>query len=652
MADIFYVESGYVDSGYFVYTADAASAVSASATLSVQADRLQGNVINLDSTTSLTSSVDRIRKGSSTLAVTATVSSQADRIRTVNKTLTSQATLQSNAGKDVVASATLSVTANLDANVVTKRGAASLIMSSGTMSVRGNAIFRIASPNTIPGANNVTTGIHSTTSTVSTWNPSGTWNINPGTTISFWARKDLVSDNNGVILNSASFSSPYVSGLTVELKQGSINLRARYYTDDNPLIETTLTWTDVSQDLVVDTEWHHYLFYVEVWTEQSYGREYRVKLWQDGIDLGSQTQFGPDDINTVIKGPFNIGFEKTWNSTTNTFNLTNSNKIFRGCIAQLWLDDDVASNYAISSWYNNGYVNSLPAGPRYTTTFNYPYDASTAFYRVSGTTLTQSSLTYEWLCNQENVKFLDTVSSVNFLGGILRGARSTLSAQASITKAIGDTNVSGEATLQAITQLAVEARRLPGTGAVLDTRATLVVRPNFIEQSSAHLSASASLTTSPTYAIFGSATLPVTSSARTVTSAEATLASQFTIEQYGDKVVGGTAHLDSHFEVPTAIGGVNIIARANNIHSEFTLSAKLTVVPKQDDLMTVFVPQDSRGLRVLPETRFATVEIESNLNRVLMETKEITVSYESRQIREAVNPALETTPLRIRRIPA
>jgi hypothetical protein len=106
---------------------------------------------------------------------------------------------------------------------------------------------------------------------------------------------------------------------------------------------------------------------------------------------------------------------------------------------------------------------------------------------------------------------------------------------------------------------------------------------------------------------------------------------------------------------------VNTTVRANggmffagnfDIQPVFSLRARLTIVPVPDDLTTLFVGYESRGLRVVPETRFTSVESESNLNRILMETRAIEVAPESRTIREAVDPALSVTAQRIRRIPA
>lgn len=596
MADIFYVESGYVDSGYFVYTADAASIVSASATL---------NCI-------------------------------AGVIKESSATVNSSATLSTNAGKDVVASATLAVTATLDANIVTTRGAASLVVSSGTLSARGNAIFELGDTKGIPGfpQSSSITGINVDSTRFATINCGQETNLAIGATISLWAK------GSGCL---------YSYGLDEgDLSGGKPNNYTRLDTSNNGISITsnvdgigsfTEEWTTTT-----DTNWHHYVL-------RRTGNA-TIELWKDGSSLGSKTVLSTIALGRITN-IFHLGSAKVRSAGTT---VARSN-LWNGCFVQLWMGSVADGSFNINQFYNGGWVDlSSKSATFINNVLTYSY-SGVKLYNYTGTGTEYGTVTTPssaWICpvaGSKNLQATFTIGKATF--GTVKNARFVKGAQASITKALGDVNVSGIATLNAITNLAVEARRLPGTGALLDVTTTLSASPNYIEQSSATLSVSASLSTSPTYAIFGSSTLAATSTVRTVTSAEATLAATVNVQVSPDKAVGGFATLAATFDMPTAIGGVNIIARANdNIHSQFTLRAKLTVVPKSDDLMTVFVPQDSRGLRILPETRFATVESESNLNRVLMETRDLEVPYESRQLREAVNPALEVTSLRIRRIPA
>lgn len=682
MADIFYVDSGYVDSGYFVYTADALSSLSATASISVVAER--------------------IRPASASLNAVANLSVNGAVTRSASTTLNATANLSSLGGLSASGSASLVATASLSATVTATRGAASLPFAQATLSCRGNAIYGIGHPTDIPGAKGQVTGIHITTSTIATIFPAGnSLGLAPGSAISFWARKDEIGDNNGVIFNSSYRAAfPNLSGLTFELLSNSLDLRARYYADDNPVRELTLSWPTVT----IDTEWHHYFLYVEVWTVTGFGRQYKVRLWQDGINQGTKEDTLPDSIRTGIQGPLNIGYEKTWNSSSDIFELTNANKIFKGCIAQIWIDDNVASNYDITNWYDNGYVSTLPSGQVYYSPLNYAYDADTNVFRVDGTTITPDSLTYEWLCNQAGVKFLSAVASLSAIGGQLKTftANNNIIVTATL-QADGDKNVIGVATLSAVASLSAQGSISAFRSASLSAQASLGVRGNYTAKGKSTLSAVATLNNSTTYAIFGSGSFLSSANIRIVTGNKATLnvTANLSIDPsyvYRPSVIlSAQASLQSNAFVGK-IGVADLFVTAS-------LNALLEQVPRYDDYFTYKVEGDSRLFIVLEETRRLTASVEQALIRVLEESRRQQILNESRttkisfasaiyaiecesrlnralaencrtsvldvrewlgvknfegltvpagtlQVRDVITPVREETPLRIRRIPA
>ena len=135
MADLYYIESDYFtpDAGYYVYTADAGSAVTSTATMTCNAGKLQSAAVTITSAFSPTLTVDVLKNHAavldavSSLSVTASINrstavalstigdlnAMAAKTVDISKSLTSTATISAAPSKSVVSSTILNTTATL-----------------------------------------------------------------------------------------------------------------------------------------------------------------------------------------------------------------------------------------------------------------------------------------------------------------------------------------------------------------------------------------------------------------------------------------------------------------------------------------------------------------------------------------------------------
>jgi hypothetical protein len=113
MADLYYYESGYIDSSYFVYTADAESAISSSATLTVAVGVIKESTATLQVNCSITATISN-QKGADLFAFTeAQIAVQVSVIRTVNTAMSSNFSVAVDAVRGIYVSAQADSTATI-----------------------------------------------------------------------------------------------------------------------------------------------------------------------------------------------------------------------------------------------------------------------------------------------------------------------------------------------------------------------------------------------------------------------------------------------------------------------------------------------------------------------------------------------------------
>lgn len=98
MADLYYIDEDYYEVGYFVYTADAVSAQSMSATVVCSVLRVIAAEINCASTTSLTCSVEKLFEASSSCSVAIVLSCLAEKTVTAQSNLLCTSTMSTSTG--------------------------------------------------------------------------------------------------------------------------------------------------------------------------------------------------------------------------------------------------------------------------------------------------------------------------------------------------------------------------------------------------------------------------------------------------------------------------------------------------------------------------------------------------------------------------
>ena len=225
--------------------------------------------------------------------------------------------------------------------------------------------------------------------------------------------------------------------------------------------------------------------------------------------------------------------------------------------------------------------------------------------------------------------------SIRAITGPVRQARATLASRYTVSKALATATFSAKAQNN-IRAVATVSKALA----------------NPIKQVSKTLSAAFSFRGRSTTAVFGRATLTSAFSVKAKTSASskgkinvaATLFAHPVKTRFATSTITARATLRAN-------GGLYFNGNFR-ITVVSLLSASLTQVPRSDDDLTVPVEAETRTLRVLEELRLCTEEATNRVNRTLYEDRCLIVPQESRTIREVMLPVIEITPARIRRLPA
>lgn len=615
MADILYVDSGYVDDHYFTYTADASSIVSASATLTVSSSRVYYGTVLVFPTATLTANANAIyRLGGGGTAVPGTTSG------------------------DV----------------------AGLVSNSSQMTVYAEPGFTNPNYNGAPRP------------------------VLDKDVFAIWAKKDSVSSTNGTLFSFGSTTYRYENygqsfgHISLKVLDTSVLLtvQVNFLTGGPTVYTSNLSISGVSPAFKFDSNWHHYMLEIGTWDVDSLGNVSSppsFRLWQDGTMYTFPTPTsGGSTINQYAlvwtSNTFFIGADAP-RPTNQTYIDTDGYRGpyvapavdgWNGTLAQFWygnFDLNVSGNPA--KLYNNGYVDVTTSGaptPIAYASFIDPTDQEGATYYTrfgDAEQITASAGSFVGYTGDNTPLNLESNFACFFGIGRIKTSSATLATSATITAITGplkqfSATLSSTFTVSKAT--AVTTQQGSATGLVVTatiSRATA----NPIKEITITLASEFSLRGRSTTAVYAQTTLSSEFSQRIVTSASAkSLAVESSIYAYSVKTRLATSALVTQSTL-TANGGLYFNGQFN-IQPVFSLRVKLTVVPIPDDLQTIFVGHESRGLRVVPETRFTSVESESNLNRVLMETRDIEVPYESRQLREAVEPVITRTTERIRRIPA
>jgi hypothetical protein len=616
------------------------------------------------------------------IAVSATVAATPYRGRNASKTLAVSASItQAKPTRIRYGSKTVNSVAALTVTTSRVYFGTVLVFPTFYISARANAIFRIGYQGDFDIVNGIpngdTTGIYGTlfggnqflsTSSQSLGIPTVAIGASSKPIISFWARKNVSGTNDyGTVVGiDGTTDASYRNYARFVIKSDRIAFEAvdsESPSNNSPTITPDVygDWIDLYQNDVgnplrkvrIDTEWHHYLFRVTKWYNQAQqspsGSNYAMELWQDGRYCGVAELSGQtfEDANgQLVFGSYRQHYYSPFD---NTLQYTRrANQQFKGEIAQFYNANVSTSTFTSTAYYNGGMVSISGAK-----TLN--WDSLTPFtvYERNDTgnyfgtaTIADISLSP----TRENTLSIGAVTRLDFGLSRIKTASASTSSQFTVLAITGPLRV-GRATLASRATLSSKAVTTQQSGASLAVNTSLTARANPIKNYSTSLEVSSTLYTRPTFAYF----------------ADATLASQFDLRAKTSSAVEPiivTATLSAQaIKSRNAASSmtVNTTMRANggmffagnfDIQPVFSLRARLTIVPVPDDLTTLFVGYESRGLRVVPETRFTSVESESNLNRILMETRAIEVAPESRTIREAVDPALSVTAQRIRRIPA
>jgi hypothetical protein len=111
--------------------------------------------------------------------------------------------------------------------------------------------------------------------------------------------------------------------------------------------------------------------------------------------------------------------------------------------------------------------------------------------------------------------------------------------------------------------------------------------------------------------------------------ASANLVHRFTSVAVGNRTAGGRATITSQFAV-TPNARLSNVRAASTLNVISILTGNLLLVPKQDLNLTVYVPDETRGYLVLPETRSFIVDYEDRIGNVLPESRLSTVESETR----------------------
>jgi len=139
MADLYYIDSDYFtpDSGYYVYIADAGSAVTSTATMTCNAGKLQSAAVTITSAFSPTLTVDVLKNHAAVLDAVATISAIPTVNRSITQTIDSIANVNAMADRSRDYSSTLSSSTTVSAVVGLRQDTSATLSSTATLSANG-----------------------------------------------------------------------------------------------------------------------------------------------------------------------------------------------------------------------------------------------------------------------------------------------------------------------------------------------------------------------------------------------------------------------------------------------------------------------------------------------------------------------------------
>ena len=540
--------------------------------------------------------------------------------------------------------------------------AAVLTASLGTLSINANAIKRIGRGSEIPGnrGTDLLTGLEFDGNHTVRYTDGVSRTLATDQYISVWAKKNAVSDTNTTIFSfGEKLNNPNGDAtFRLDLLSDRVQVVSNYFNNFGLAGTNTSSWTTSTfPELTIDTEWHHYLIKITEWTVASGTYSYIIRLWQDGKDLGdANIAPGQANLNVATNGVIRFGHNLLLNTIITT--VVPSGSLWDGCVAQFWYGS-ITSGFDVSDFYSNGYVDLATNGhtPYVYQTLNTPWNEYFHFYRFEGQGYPAGQIeiydTGIFDCsNTDNAKTLPVTATISVQPNYLEQASASLSSQFSV---ITDADVFkiGSAALITTANLIINADLIGGGIAGIVVATSLSARGDGIFRNrTATLATTAQISqANSTYAIFGTGTLSSQFSMRVVTSAEANLNTTANLVVDPTYVYRPKVTISAQATLG-AQGDAGKIAVAF-LTSAFAISrAKLTIVAIPDDLTTLFVSEEARGLRVLEETAFVPLEIESRLNRVLQETNNLIVEIENRTFREVAEPVQSATLQRTRRLPA
>lgn len=627
MADLFYVNSGYVTDHYFVYTADASASVTATCTISV--------------------TPTRIRRTTKTVSAVFSVSARGLRL---------------------------------------KRGT-NLIFSTAIVSARANAIYRLGTKGALPSENPAVGEISAVSVNGSRFitAPVGDLNFNRYTisdksslpVISIWMK------GTGTLIAWGVAEGLYDTGVSGSKRQlqftvndTTITMSGQGSNSSAPDGSASGSWTKPADD----GQWHHYFIIRTSSTVNSNS----IAIWRDGNSLS-----GSGYLSTYMSSSYGnnitIGNYKSYSNNSPYY--ADRQSWTTACFAQVWINyiDQNATGWTdYNSWVNEFYHNGavdLTASTTYSKTLpangitsggaafvfdklTYPFSSGDCDFWITnadthGDKGDKSTPTIDFICTDGWVSdravdlqanfalypglsriktFRATLSSsfsIRAITGPVRQARTTLASQSTISKA------TARSTQQAYAKNNIIARA---------TVSKALANP--IKRVTKTLSAAFSFRGRSTTAVFGRATLASAFSVKAKTSASSRgrIVVASSVFAYSVKTRFGTSTMPARATLRSN-GGLYFNGNFR-ITVVSLLSASLTQVPRSDDDLTIPIEAETRTLRVLQELRLCTEEATNRVNRTLYEDRVLIVPAESRTIREVMLPVIEITPARIRRLPA
>ena len=180
------------------------------------------------------------------------------------------------------------------------------------------------------------------------------------TVISMWVRKHR-STSSGTLLSSRNRSTG-----AADIDYATITIGPTGTITIDVFVQTStlgggnafydLSWADA---VPADTEWHHVVLDCEVWNANQSVPVIQWQLYVDGVSK---------NIRNVGGGPNNRGVFANW------INRVELGTGFNGHLAQVWGGE--RETFALSEFYDNGFVANLPSGNRIYSLLNHPYDAT------------------------------------------------------------------------------------------------------------------------------------------------------------------------------------------------------------------------------------------------------------------------------------